>query len=53
MKFKVEKLENILLARLTADTFHGITNFLRVTAPDTPIDEIEKALVSDQNNIKS
>lgn len=51
MKYHLEFLEHILFARLTADTFHGITNFLRATTPDTPVGEIEKALVSKQQKI--
>lgn len=39
-------LESMLSTRLTDETYRGLVNFLRATIPDTPIDDIEKALVS-------
>lgn len=41
-----EQLESILLTRLSDETFRGLMNFEKATIPGTPINEIEKALVS-------
>jgi len=38
------RVEFIVQAYLTEDTYGGIINFLKATMPDTPISEIEKAL---------
>lgn len=46
MKTQIQDLESTLSTRLTDEAYDGIISFLRVTIPDTPIDEIEKALVS-------
>lgn len=49
MEHKLQLLETILPTRLPDETFRGILNFKRATIPDTPIDEIEKALVRQHN----
>lgn len=46
MKYDLMVVETIFSARLAEDTFRGIYNFVRATLIDTPIAEIEKALVS-------
>lgn len=46
-------LESIFSLRLPDETYRGIINFTGANVRDTPKDQIEKALVSDQNNIKS
>lgn len=46
LEYQLQGLESMLSTRLTDETFSGVTNFLRATIPGTPIDEIEKALVS-------
>lgn len=40
------ELEFVLSGHLTEETYGGMMNFLKATMPDTPINEIEKALVS-------
>lgn len=39
-------IETILSTRLNDESFRGIINFMQAFRPDTPIDEVEKALVS-------
>ena len=46
MESELEASKSILSTRLPDETIRGIINFTRATIPDTPIDEIEKALVS-------
>lgn len=46
MEIELQQMESVLLTRLPDETFRGVYNFLKATIPDTPIDEIEKALVS-------
>lgn len=48
LEHDLQQLESILPIRLPDETFRGILNFKRATIPDTPIDEIEKALVRQQ-----
>lgn len=38
--------EVLLSTHLTKDIYGGLNNLAKATIPDTPIDEIEKALVS-------
>lgn len=45
---EIQALESKLSTRLADETYRGLINFLRVTIRDTPIDEIEKALVSNK-----
>lgn len=45
MEYMLYRIESILSARLTDETFRGIINFLEATMPDTPIGEIERGLV--------
>lgn len=45
--------KSVLSVRLPEETFRGVFNVLRAYEVSTPKDEVEKALVSDQNNIKS
>lgn len=42
----VESLEPLLAAQLPDETYRGLANFAKATVPDTPIEEIRKALVS-------
>ena len=44
----VKTTEALLSTRLPDETVRGIINFQRITIADTPIDEIEKALVSER-----
>lgn len=46
MEDELLMMESILSGSLTEETYAGMMNFLRATLPDTPIDEIQKALVS-------
>lgn len=46
MEYQLDGYEAALSTRLSDETFRGIINFQRATIPGTPIDEIEKALVS-------
>lgn len=46
MEHKLQKVESILLTRLADENLRGLFNFMKATIPDTPIGEIEKALVS-------
>lgn len=46
MENDLDEYETVLQSRLPDETFRGIFNFLKATIPDTPIDEIGKALVS-------
>lgn len=46
-------IETILSLRSPDETFRGQINVMKANAPNTPRDEIEKALVSNRNNIKS
>lgn len=48
MEYQLQGLESMLATRLTDETFRGIINFKRATIPDTPIDDMKKALVSSQ-----
>lgn len=48
MESILQQLEYYLSTRVPDDTFRGIINFEKATVPDTPIDDIEKALVSSQ-----
>lgn len=42
----IQDAENILLTRLPDGTVRGMINFMNATIPDTPVDQIKKALVS-------
>lgn len=44
-----ETLENGLLTRLSDETFRGIMNFIKAAEIDTPMDHIQKALVSEMH----
>lgn len=46
MQKRLHLIESILLTRLKDDTVRGVINLYKMTIPDTPIDEIENALVS-------
>lgn len=46
MEDDLQRQKSVLMLRLSDETFRGIFNFLKATIPDTPIDKIEKALVS-------
>lgn len=50
MEYILQQLETILPTRLDDESFRGLLNFKRSTMPDTPINEIEKALVRAKNN---
>lgn len=47
----IQSLESVLSSRLTDETYRGAINFYKTTIVDTPIDDIGKALVSEQKNI--
>lgn len=49
MEYQLQGLESMLSTRLPVENIRGIIDFKRATIPDTPIVEIEKALVSQQN----
>lgn len=51
MESMLQELEYKLSVRLIDETFRGVINFLRATIRDTPINEIEKALVIEKTNI--
>lgn len=44
---ELKELESALSTKLPDETYHGIINLERMTIAGTPIDEIEKALVSE------
>lgn len=46
MERKLQQLESDFTKRFPNETVRGIMNFERAMVPDTPIDEIENALVS-------
>lgn len=48
MENTLQRIESIFSTRLPDESFQGLTNFLRATIPDTPIDEIRSALVSEK-----
>lgn len=52
MESTLQKIESIFSTRLPDESFRGLINFLKATIPDTPIDEIERALVSEKMNRK-
>ena len=47
MERKIGASDSVLSTRLPDETIRGIMNFHQATLPGTPIDEIEKALVSE------
>lgn len=48
MEYLLQGLETVLSIRLPDETYRGIIDFLRATIPGKPINDIEKALVSER-----